>query len=179
MAEHHHDLTTDLEDHLVVDADLTLLNRVVSNLFENELTHLPTGCQVKIRLHSHQGSAVLVVEDNGPGFPRRYQRPGFQTIRKGQTLSRSRSGTSVRRCSCPGAWWWHAGFGSSGRRRGYHLIATRQLAPGGVGFARCSMLKQFVAHVGPKFLCYVEEVITAICCPHLFAVFPNDRSAAG
>ena len=71
------------------------------------------------------------------------------------------------------------GFGSSGRRRGYHLIATRQLAPGGVGFARCSMLKQFVAHVGPKFLCYVEEVITAICCPHLFAVFPNDRSAAG
>ena len=68
MAEHHHEVTTDLEA-VVVDADVTLLNRVVSNLLENELTHLPTGCQVKIRLYSHQGSAVLVVEDNGPGFP--------------------------------------------------------------------------------------------------------------
>ena len=69
MAEHHHDVTTDLEEHVVVDAYVTLLNRVVSNLLENELTHLPAGCQVKIRLYSHEGSAVLVVEDNGPGFP--------------------------------------------------------------------------------------------------------------
>ncbi len=69
MAEHDHEVTTDLEEHVVVDADVTLLNRVVSNLLENELTHLPVGCQVKIRIYSHQGSAVLVVEDNGPGFP--------------------------------------------------------------------------------------------------------------
>jgi signal transduction histidine kinase len=69
MAEHRHEVTTDLEENVVVDADVTLLNRVVSNLLENELTHLPAGCRVKIRLYSHQGSAVLVVEDNGPGFP--------------------------------------------------------------------------------------------------------------
>ena len=69
MAEHHHEVTTDLEVHVVVDADVTLLNRVVSNLLENELTHLPAGCRVNIRLYSHEGSALLVVEDNGPGFP--------------------------------------------------------------------------------------------------------------
>jgi len=69
MAERQHELTTDLEEHVVVDGDVTLMNRVVSNLLENELTHLPPGCQVKIRLYFHQGSAVLVVEDNGPGFP--------------------------------------------------------------------------------------------------------------
>jgi signal transduction histidine kinase len=69
MAEHRHEVTTDLEENVVVDADVTLLNRVVSNLLENELTHLPAGCQVNIRLYSYQGSAVLVVEDNGPGFP--------------------------------------------------------------------------------------------------------------
>jgi signal transduction histidine kinase len=69
MGERHHEVTTDLEEHVVVNADVTLLNRVVSNLFENELTHLPAGCRVKIRLYSHQGSALLVVEDNGPGFP--------------------------------------------------------------------------------------------------------------
>jgi signal transduction histidine kinase len=68
MAEHHHEVTTDLEEHVVVDADMTLLNRVVSNLLENELTHLPAGCHVNIRLRSQQGSAELVIEDNGPGF---------------------------------------------------------------------------------------------------------------
>jgi signal transduction histidine kinase len=68
MAEHHHEVTTDIEEHVVVDADITLLNRVVSNLLENELTHLPAGCRVEIRLRSQQGSAELVIEDNGPGF---------------------------------------------------------------------------------------------------------------
>ena len=53
MAERHHEVTIDLEEHVVVDADMTLLNRVVSNLLENELTHLPAGCRVNIRLRSH------------------------------------------------------------------------------------------------------------------------------
>src|SRR6202035_263765 len=56
MAERQHEVTSDLEEHVVVDADLPLLNRVLSNLLENELTHLPLGCRVNIRLHSHQGS---------------------------------------------------------------------------------------------------------------------------
>ena len=61
MAERHHEVTSDLEPHVVVDADLPLLNRVVSNLLENELTHLPLGCRVSIRLQSHEGSAELVI----------------------------------------------------------------------------------------------------------------------
>ena len=69
MAERHHELTVELEDNVIVDADPSLLNRVVSNLLENELTHLPEGCRVSVRLHSHQGFAELVIEDDGPGFP--------------------------------------------------------------------------------------------------------------
>lgn len=84
MAERHHDVTTHLEEHVIVDADVTLLNRVVSNLLENELTHLPAGCQVKIRLYSHQGSAVLVVEDNGPGFPSDIGSQVFKRFVKGK-----------------------------------------------------------------------------------------------
>jgi signal transduction histidine kinase len=84
MAEHHHEVTTDMEEHVVVDADVTLLNRAVSNLLENELTHLPTGCQVKIRLYSHQGSAMLVVEDNGPGFPAEIGNQVFKRFVKGK-----------------------------------------------------------------------------------------------
>jgi signal transduction histidine kinase len=84
MAEHHHEVTTDLEAHVVVDADVTLLNRVISNLLENELTHLPAGCRVDIRLHSYQGSAELVIEDNGPGFPPDIGRQSFKRFVKGK-----------------------------------------------------------------------------------------------
>jgi signal transduction histidine kinase len=84
MAERHHEVTSDLEEHVVVDADLPLLNRVVSNLLENELTHLPAGCRVNIRLHSQQGSAELVIEDNGPGFPPDIGSGVFKRLVKGK-----------------------------------------------------------------------------------------------
>jgi signal transduction histidine kinase len=69
---------------VVVDADLPLLNRVVSNLLENELTHLPAGCRVSIRLHSHQRAAELVIEDNGPGFPPDIGSRAFERFVKGK-----------------------------------------------------------------------------------------------
>jgi signal transduction histidine kinase len=84
MAERHHEVTIDLERHVVVDADSPLLNRVVSNLLENELTHLPVGCRVSIRLDSHQGSAELVIEDNGPGFPPDIGSRAFERFVKGK-----------------------------------------------------------------------------------------------
>ncbi len=84
LAERHHEVTIDLEEHAVVDADLPLLNRVVSNLLENELTHLPVGCRVNIRLQLHQGSAELVIEDNGPGFPPDIGSRAFERFVKGK-----------------------------------------------------------------------------------------------
>jgi signal transduction histidine kinase len=87
MAERHHEVTIDLEQHVVVDADLPLLNRVVSNLLDNELNHLPEGCRVSIRLHSHQRSAELVIEDNGPGFPPDIGTRAFERFVKGKHSS--------------------------------------------------------------------------------------------
>jgi signal transduction histidine kinase len=84
MAEHDHEVTSELEEHVVVDADVTLLNRAVSNLLENELTHLPAGCRVKIRLRSHQGSVALVIEDDGPGFPPEIGSLAFKRFVKGK-----------------------------------------------------------------------------------------------
>jgi signal transduction histidine kinase len=69
MAERRHRMAVDVEEHVCVDADLPLLNRAISNLLENELTHLPEARQINIKLHSHNGSATLVIEDDGPGFP--------------------------------------------------------------------------------------------------------------
>jgi signal transduction histidine kinase len=69
LDENHHALLTDIEDHVVVDADPVLLNRVLSNLIENEIAHLPEGRHIMIRLRSGGTSAMLSIEDDGPGFP--------------------------------------------------------------------------------------------------------------
>jgi signal transduction histidine kinase len=101
MAERHHELTVDLEDNVIVDADPSLLNRVVSNLLENELTHLPEGCRVSVRLHSHQGSAELVIEDDGPGFPPDIGSRAFERFVKGSHSPGHGLGLAFRGCSCP------------------------------------------------------------------------------
>ena len=53
---------------LEVSADAALLHRMIANLFDNELKHLPASCTVTISLSSSEDSALLVVEDDGPGF---------------------------------------------------------------------------------------------------------------
>ncbi len=53
---------------LEVSADAALLHRMIANLFDNELKHLPAACTVTICLSSLEDSALLVVEDDGQGF---------------------------------------------------------------------------------------------------------------
>jgi signal transduction histidine kinase len=77
-------LALDAESRVVVDADLSLLHRVISNLFENELAHLPAGCRIAIRLRSHEGSAELIIEDNGPGFSPEIISRAFERFVKGK-----------------------------------------------------------------------------------------------
>lgn len=48
--------------------DAGLLHRMMANLFDNEVRHLPAGCAVTIRLREEENAAWLTVEDNGPGF---------------------------------------------------------------------------------------------------------------
>src|SRR5271165_4749821 len=53
---------------LKVSADAALLHRMIANLFDNELKHLPTACTVIVQLRVEDESAVLVLEVDGPGF---------------------------------------------------------------------------------------------------------------
>jgi signal transduction histidine kinase len=84
MVEQQHELTLDVEPDVMVDADMSLLHRAVNNLFENELTHLPTGCHVGIQLYRDQLSAELVIEDNGPGIPPEVGNRAFERFVKGK-----------------------------------------------------------------------------------------------
>ena len=53
---------------VTIDADAALVHRMIANLFDNELKHLPASCTVTVRLESGDGVALLSVEDDGPGF---------------------------------------------------------------------------------------------------------------
>jgi signal transduction histidine kinase len=51
-----------------VHADAALLHRMVANLLDNELKHLPAACTISIKLVTAEDSVSLVLEDDGPGF---------------------------------------------------------------------------------------------------------------
>jgi signal transduction histidine kinase len=53
---------------LMILADAALLHRMIANLLDNELKHLPGSCMVTISLRAANGNAFLVLEDDGPGF---------------------------------------------------------------------------------------------------------------
>jgi signal transduction histidine kinase len=49
-------------------ADTALLHRMIANLLDNELKHLPAACTLTIQLRSVEDGALLILEDDGPGF---------------------------------------------------------------------------------------------------------------
>ena len=53
---------------VTIDADAALVHRMIANLFDNELKHLPASCTVTVRLESGDGWRCCLVEDDGPGF---------------------------------------------------------------------------------------------------------------
>jgi signal transduction histidine kinase len=51
-----------------VQGDAALIHRMVTNLLNNELTHLPDQSKVAISLRVEADAAILRLEDNGRGF---------------------------------------------------------------------------------------------------------------
>jgi len=66
-------------------ADPALLHRVIANLLDNELKHLPASCTVWLSLQSANDMGTLTVEDNGPGFDVEIGRHLFERRVKGRT----------------------------------------------------------------------------------------------
>jgi signal transduction histidine kinase len=64
---------------VTVLADAALLHRVVANLLDNELNHVPALCTVSITLAASENAATLIVEDDGPGFA---QEIGLQVFKQ-------------------------------------------------------------------------------------------------
>lgn len=83
MAEHCHEVVTDLHP-VMVEADTSLLHRIIANLLDNEITHLPPGCRIMISVHPNDGGAELIVADNGPGFSPELRDRAFERFVKGE-----------------------------------------------------------------------------------------------
>ena len=69
---------------VIIDADAALIHRMVANLFDNELKHLPASCTVTVRLDACDGAALLSFEDNGPGFSPEVSQHLFERRVKGR-----------------------------------------------------------------------------------------------
>ena len=84
MHERNLELTADLAPNVSIRADSFLLSRVVSNLLENELSHLPENSRALVTLRGLDRSAELIVEDTGPGFPPEIADRIFERFVKGK-----------------------------------------------------------------------------------------------
>lgn len=72
---------------LKVLADAGLIHRMIANLFDNELKHLPSGCTITVELHPSNGDAALVFRDNGKGFDQEIQSDLLERRIKGKDSS--------------------------------------------------------------------------------------------
>jgi signal transduction histidine kinase len=72
---------------LKIVADAALIHRMVANLFDNELKHLPADCAVVIWIREDNGTLSLGVEDNGPGFGQEIRPHLFERRVKGKGSS--------------------------------------------------------------------------------------------
>jgi signal transduction histidine kinase len=68
---------------VIILADAALIHRMISNLFDNELVHLPPGSHIKIDLQVKE-TAILTIEDDGPGFPPEMLHNVFERHAKGR-----------------------------------------------------------------------------------------------
>jgi two-component system, OmpR family, sensor kinase len=77
-----HDIVLDVHP-VVVDAAQDELSRLTLNLLENALRHTPPGTQIRISTEQRDGSATLVVEDDGPGVPEELKPTLFERFVRG------------------------------------------------------------------------------------------------
>lgn len=54
---------------VLVQADASLLQRTITNLFDNELNHLRSGATISVSVLANENGALFLLEDDGDGFP--------------------------------------------------------------------------------------------------------------
>lgn len=68
MSEKDLEVQFESEGPVTIVGDEGLIHRMVANLFDNELKHLPGACKISLQLREEKGDARIVFKDNGKGF---------------------------------------------------------------------------------------------------------------
>jgi signal transduction histidine kinase len=84
MSERGLQVTLHCNEPVQVHGDAALIHRMVANLLDNELKHLPMNCALEIEVRTENGSAQLMLEDNGPGFDGEVLQHAFERRVKGK-----------------------------------------------------------------------------------------------
>jgi signal transduction histidine kinase len=84
MSDRQHEILVHTNPPVMVDVDVSLTNRMLTNLLDNEMTHLPPGCKIEIEVQTRDNCAELLIQDNGPGFPADLKTRAFERFVKGK-----------------------------------------------------------------------------------------------
>lgn len=84
FSQRNHELSLQIQDGIFIHADVNYLNRLIANLLDNEITHVPEGDRIWILLRTNDDNAEFTVEDNGPGFPPDLRSRAFERFVKGK-----------------------------------------------------------------------------------------------
>ena len=93
-----HELHVDA-DHVMVDGARDELHRLVLNLMENALRHTPPGTTIRAGVERENGSAIVTVEDDGPGIDPDLRDRVFERFVRGRATAAGRSASGCRSCA--------------------------------------------------------------------------------
>jgi PAS domain S-box-containing protein len=80
---------------LVLTVDPPKIERIVENLAMNAARHTDEDRTIWVKVRSHDGGALLSVEDDGPGVPLELREAIFEPFRQGPTASPHSPGTGI------------------------------------------------------------------------------------
>jgi signal transduction histidine kinase len=80
---------------VLIPVDPAKVERIVENLVANAARHTTTESQIWVRVAPHEGGALVVVEDNGPGVPHDLRAAIFEPFRQGPDVSKASPGTGI------------------------------------------------------------------------------------
>lgn len=88
-------LDFDTPDQLMVDADADLLKILMRNLLDNAIRYTPQGGKVKVKACDEAGTAILQIDDSGPGIPVQDRQRVFERFVRGETAGQKGSGLGL------------------------------------------------------------------------------------
>ncbi len=83
LMEHRITLHIEEDSEIFLDADAGLFHRMLANLLDNAIRHLPPDTTIWIALQQDQDHVRLRIRDNGPGYPPEVQSRLFEKHAKG------------------------------------------------------------------------------------------------